>query len=634
MIKKVLTKINDSLKLNYFIYKVIVLILSLVFLWLFVFNGYSIPTYGYDYLIIVLTIMFCAWLILPRFLDKFIYIILLITYSIYLITQKIYMLAFNQYYSFKTVLSMYKEAAGARSSAMEFVRATDYIALIVLILLIFFIIFIREDHKTKWWIKLISSVIFVGIASLIITNRLTDFNNKLTATDLTELTYNESDRYLYDKIPSTISFVNKFGIDTFLVKDINKTFILPMNDDHEAKTIVVEEFIADNYKDNEVNAMTGIFEGKNLIMIQGESLMNVAIDPILTPTLYKLRNEGLWFTEYGSPLLTGSTSDTEILAQMSIHPITGGSATMISYATNDFIVSLPKLFKTIGYTTSVYHNNYATYYNRSVFYPNNYYDTTYFSTDMGLDNQTSDLIMLDYLSWILAEKDKFFSYLISYSGHQPYTIDSLYTDGLPDSTITEYLEYIDIINDAYPGLSEAMTVYLAKCMSLDRGIEKLISTLNVYGKLDDTVIVIFGDHHAKGLYDNSDDIGDDLAILGKSEYESVPLIIYNSQTSAQEIDKYCTSIDILPTLANMFNLSYDNEYTFGFDIFDETYIGYRFDANGTIYSEDFTYDYETGLQITGDITETEAQAIVDYFNNMKEVSEYIIELNYFSRIDE
>lgn len=631
--KKMLAKINESLKLNYFVYKVIIIILSLIFLWMFGFKDYSVPAYGYDYLLIILTVIFCAWLILPRYLDKLVYIILLFTYSLYLISQEIYVVAFGQYYSFKTVLSLYKEAIGATSSTMEFVKIEHYMALISLMILIVLIIIIRDDGKTKWRIKMISSVIFIGISFLIISNRLNDFNDRLTATDLSKLTYNESDRYLYEKLPSSISFVNKFGIDAFLIKDISETFIVSINDNHEEKTAIIEDFIANNASDNMVNSTTGIFEGKNLIMIQGESLMNVAIDPILTPTLYKLRNEGLWFTEYGSPLLTGSTSDTEILAQMSIHPLALASATMNSYATNDFIVSLPKLFKTIGYSTSVYHNNYATYYNRSVFYLNNYYDTAFFSSDMGLENQTSDLITLEYASWILAEKDNFFSYLISYSGHQPYTIDSLYTDGLPEDTIKEYLDYISTINKIYPELSESMTVYLAKCMSLDRGVEKLMSALEVYGKLDDTVIVIFGDHHAKGLADNNDDLDGDLSILGKAECESVPLIIYNAQTTAQEIDKYCTSIDILPTLANMFNISYDSKYTFGFDIFDESYIGYRFDANGTIYSKDFTYDFETGLQITGDISAADAQAIVDYFINMKEASEYIIELDYFSKID-
>ena len=46
------------------------------------------------------------------------------------------------------------------------------------------------------------------------------------------------------------------------------------------------------------NAYTGLFEGKNLILITAEAFTAETIDPVRTPTLYRMANEGIKFEEY------------------------------------------------------------------------------------------------------------------------------------------------------------------------------------------------------------------------------------------------------------------------------------------------------------------------------------------------
>ena len=61
------------------------------------------------------------------------------------------------------------------------------------------------------------------------------------------------------------------------------------------------------------NDYTGIFKGKNLIYILAESFNPIAIDKDLTPTLYKLYNEGFKFNNYYTPLFPVSTADGEYM---------------------------------------------------------------------------------------------------------------------------------------------------------------------------------------------------------------------------------------------------------------------------------------------------------------------------------
>ena len=62
------------------------------------------------------------------------------------------------------------------------------------------------------------------------------------------------------------------------------------------------------------NEKTGMFEGCNLILITAESFSYLAIDPELTPTLYKLQTEGFNFTNFYTPYWDVSTSDGEYAA--------------------------------------------------------------------------------------------------------------------------------------------------------------------------------------------------------------------------------------------------------------------------------------------------------------------------------
>jgi ABC-type dipeptide/oligopeptide/nickel transport system ATPase component len=107
----------------------------------------------------------------------------------------------------------------------------------------------------------------------------------------------------------------------------------------------------------------------------------------------------------------------------------------------------------------------------------------------------------DIINWIPVFNELDFSFWVTYSGHQPYTMDTLTdTTQYPLAVQEEYKEYIDIVQSVYPDLNKSVQLYLAKNMSLDKAIENYITAYEIMGKLDSLVIAFYGDHYVK-LYD-------------------------------------------------------------------------------------------------------------------------------------
>ena len=603
------------------------IITILVFIYLFVLNWYfSLPIYGYYHqLVIVLTIL-AIWMVLPKIADIIFLSLFTSIYSFYLLAQIVYYRGFESYFYLRYGLSMRNEVVGVISSVFELIRPLDYLMIIMMIIVLIISVYLRIislKRKTNIRINLIVSLSFL----ILVIASLFGFQHKLASTDIDSFLYNESDRYVYDTLPSTEVYVDKFGINAFLLRDLYDTLLEARLHDYDDKIKAIDEYLLKKTTNKNINDYTGIFKDKNLIIIQAESLTNIGVDSELTPTLQYFMETGMYFSNFSAPLLPGSTSDTEIMIQNSLYPKTDGYATMHAYATNTYPLTLAKVFKDNDYKTDIFHNNYGTYYNRNVFYGNDAYDKFFEPVELGLEDMCSDLTMLGYSSWIVAEKEKFFSYFITYSGHQPYNFISTKDLTMAQSAYDEYMGYVKVIDEKYPNLDEFTRAYLAKSISLDRGLEQLMIALDTYGRLDDTVIVIFGDHMIKGYKDAEHQ--DSLEILDISE-ATIPLIIWNSSISSSVIDKYCNSLDVLPTLLNMFDVDYDKKLAFGFDILDQDYIGYYFDVNGAITSNKFYYDLTDGLMVEDGMSKSEANYWIEYFQQLKTISSYIIETDYFS----
>lgn len=313
------------------------------------------------------------------------------------------------------------------------------------------------------------------------------------------------------------------------------------------------------------NDMTGIFAGKNLIFIVAEGFYPIAVDENLTPTLYKLVNNGFVFDNYYQPIYNCSTSDGEFINQLSILP---GVATCSMKETSDVYLpySVGNILKKYGYEANAFHGWTYNYYSRDKTIPNLGY--TYYGYDRykrgykyalkGIKDQwpTSDIDVINNSYDIYSDKERFVTYYMSISGHLEYNF-------MGGNAIAKKNK--DLVQDMQA--SSAIKAYMATQIEFDRSLEILLKNLEKDGILDDTVIVISADHYPYGL--SNSEIAGYASWMKDANFDLYKnnLVIYNSELKTTHVAKYTSSLDLLPTLLNLFGVEYDSRLLIGRDIF-------------------------------------------------------------------
>lgn len=615
----------EKTKINIVVYKIISILLVLSYLIYMNKTLFDTPKYGDSTFFAIVSFAIAIFCILPYLLDKIVISLFLIIYTIYNVVQVCYEKMFEQYLYIKTALSLFDEAKEYTSDALELVgnREIQILILCILTIVIIFLLRSKKDYK-KAGIYLVYTpmmLLFLCLGMYFTYDEIKAIE-KSNANDI--FSYNQSDRFIYDRVNPKKTFVEYFGINQLLFRDIKDNFLYNSKDvDKQLKE--VENFMSDNLSYQE-NDMTGFLKDKHLFVVQGESLTKAAISKELTPTLYKLMNEGWDFDNFYSPLLNGSTSDVETMVNLSLIPINDGTIVSQTYDTNLYKTTLANGFKENGYIVSAYHNNYKIYYNRENYFPSLGYDIFLDSYGLGLENQSSDKECSAIIEWISVFNEKDFSFWVTYSGHQPYGIGDL-NDGAmyPESVSFEYKGYLDQINQLYPELDDNLKLYLAKNMSLDRALSEYIRTYEMMGN-DKLVILLYGDHHVKGL---SDEMNKQIEnITGYSIYDT-PLILWYPGINHQVIDKYCTDIDILPTIFNLYDIKYDKTDVLGNDIFDDRYNGFKFTTTWNIFTNNYTYYVSTGEYDMCNIPKDEADKELNRYLEYQNISNYIFINDYY-----
>lgn len=382
-----------------------------------------------------------------------------------------------------------------------------------------------------------------------------------------------------------------------------------------------------NVTPTEKNKYSGMFKDKNLIVITAEAFSPIAIDKELTPTLYKMYTEGFSFSNFYTPIFYVSTSDGEYVSLTSLLPKEG----VWSFQESSKI-SLPfvygNILKNYGYSANAYHNGRYNYYKRNLSHPNMGYK--YVGCGNGLEKKInckiwpqSDLEMINATIDDYIENEKFLAYYMSISGHLNYTYNG-------NMMATKNRDKVKNLK-----YSEAIQAYLATNIELDKALESLINNLKEKGKLDDTVIVISADHYPYGLTINemkerATYINDEKFDIHKNN-----LIIWNSQIKTPiKIDKYASSLDILPTVLNLLGVEYDSRLLMGADILSN--------SEGLVIFNDRSWITKYGKYdaIKGKFTEyinlEEKQKYIDEINeivkNKFNASRLILETNYYKYI--
>ena len=331
----------------------------------------------------------------------------------------------------------------------------------------------------------------------------------------------------------------------------------------EEKVRAINDYCAQLTGTNK-NAYTGMLADYNLILLCAESFDTGAIHPEVTPTLYKLANEGFLFTNYYNSF-PNTTTDGEYALLQGLWPDSTRSKAVSSlYASRGSYLpfTLGNVFREqAGVESWGYHNYRGSYYGRDESHPNMGYTMQFMNDGMTFTTTwpASDLEMLEQSVDDYISQDQFHAYYMTFSGHYKYETGS--------NLIAK--RNWDLVKDL-PYSTKPIKAYLSCHVELDKAMEYLLQRLEEAGIADKTAIVIAGDHFPYGLSDKeySELIGYEIDSFSK--YKSSLIFWVGGLEENVVVEEYCCNVDILPTILNLWGFEFDSRMLAGTDVFSDS----------------------------------------------------------------
>lgn len=368
------------------------------------------------------------------------------------------------------------------------------------------------------------------------------------------------------------------------------------------------------------NEMTGMLKGKNLIMVMMESIDTWLLTPEYMPNLYRCQQESVNFVNFYTPLyLSAGTFNTEIVSQTGLIPAVSGLSSS-AYSTNSFPLSLANQFEQAGYTANSFHSASPSIYSRGTVHKNLGFEAYHNYVDMGMDDYQLDSQMIGGYDQMVAD-GKFFTYIITYSGHGPYT------EEMGNIAAPHYEKAKAAVEKSgVTGTAKNMEEYtraVAHAMETDEFVGELIDRLESEGRLENTVLLFYADHYGKYMTDREFLLQIKGVESSPAELYHTPCFLYGGGLKPQAVEKYASSVDLVPTLTNLFQLSADRRYYVGDDIFG--------DQGGIVVFPNYAwYDGETyySSEYEGKVTEEMAACTADVKERTTAASD-VLKCDYF-----
>lgn len=454
------------------------------------------------------------------------------------------------------------------------------IPLIILIILSKKKVITFEKNSIKQIAIKITSVLIIQLIALLCVN----FIN-------TDDMYSNKNLYYNIHVPKVTA--NRMGLLTTMRLDLQRfifgfeeklsvqTNAIPKEEEKDSYNITYIDFdkLIKNEEDNTIKEMheyfssqeaskknkyTGMFKDKNLIVLVGESFSSLAIREDLTPNLYKLYKEGFQFDNFYTPIFPVSTADGEYITDTSLIP-KEGVWSFLRVAGNYMPYSYANVFEKQGYSSNAYHNHTATYYERDKYIETMGYNS-YLAVGTGLEDRmdtsnwpSSDYEMVKTTVDDYINNEKFMAYYMTVSGHMNYT---------KIGNMMVYRNWDQVKDLPYSNKAKG---YLAANIELDKAVGELLSRLEQAGKLEDTVIVISGDHYPYGL--TLGEINELSTFERDDKFEKfrMPFLIWSgSMKGPIKVEKIGSSLDVLPTVLNLFGAEFDSRLLMGRDILSDS----------------------------------------------------------------
>lgn len=549
-----------------------------------------------------------------------VYVCLYVFLCVFMFSEYIYCRIFGRIYGVKTLqyAGEANDFAGMISSYFDG-ASWCIVGIYVLLGVVGWFLTVKIKKDAKRWKQ---SIVFGGIIIVISIGCILTIPKLFKETERTAqgpITYMYK-RTIYQEWIDNKRAVGMFGAYEFLARDIRLSI---------QKEVVSEEDLAvlDTYfseNQNKPNEMTGVLEGKNLILVLMESIDDWLVNEETMPTMCKMMEGGINFTNMYTPIYGGAaTLNSEFCSYTGLTAPANG-VPLVNYTNNYYPYSLPHLFREEGYSAASFHYNSSSFYNRQNIHNVVGFEEYVSYQDYEEDEiaqQDSTLVTNDAIYQKLIENKPFFNLVITYSAHSS-SGNKAYSH--EDQAIEIYPEYIGKYK------SEEMDSISAKARLTDDMFSELLVRLEEDNLLQDTVIIAYGDH-----YDYTISNQEYLKELSNAEnvYElsKTPFFIWAEGLKSQEITKVVNITDVYPTICQLFSL--DNAgYFIGSDLFDPDYEGYAYWHDGSWICEDGAFYSDTGER-KGSIDAKESGQLQEVISEKMRVNQLVLETDYFRYLE-
>lgn len=429
------------------------------------------------------------------------------------------------------------------------------------------------------------------------------------------LEYYQSNDYLYDSDYNKQLFTEKWGFVNYHIIDLVKVNIDNIDKDKE----VVDEYF-NSLDKHEENVYTDMYEGYNVITILSETLDTRFIDPVLTPNLYLMKNEGMSFSNfYTTVYQNGATCNSEYMSLTGLNAVNTDQLSINAcdaYNLNKQPYTLPTQLEEIGYESYYFHGEYPELYDRFDTIPNYGFNQVYFQKDLlskypSYDGHLdSDLVY--FMDEFIDYDELFYANILTYSMHGAYdhTLFNIHRDQVtlahPEETNSEIINYME------------------KLVEFDTMLGEILTRLEDNGVLDSTLIAIFPDHYP---YMMDHQFYMDYWDVDKYELKRQDLILYTPNMTPSVQNNAGSTEDITPTLLNLVYKDANFDYFTGSDLLSSK-------DNYVLFNDMTITDGENYLKLYGEYTGNaneiavlQAQLPIEIYQY--EVSRKINHIDYF-----
>ena len=614
-----------------------ILIVSLPFILIDIITrilGHKIHFYGILRLVpILFTLSYiilgvASSLLLEKKKGKILYIALFIISFALFITNNIYYSMTDTFFDFSLIL-LASEGSEYFMDAILNCNIWVYISSIIIIIsFIFGLKYFKGNNQTN--LKAIIKVFFL----FLIVHTITPLFLGKANDSLSWSTW-RNPRNIYINFNDNNKSMMVSGIYEYSIRNFYITFIkTKKSNNYEDINFLEEEY--NKEEENYSTSYTGKYKDKNLILLQLEGTDNWLITEKDTPTLYNMMNNSINFTNHYSYYNGGgSTFNSEFAVNTGF--ITPLSYTQNAYTFNKnyFPYSLANLFKASDYSVNAFHMNDSEYYSRGTNYKNWGYENYYGLKDLGTykdDSYTLDreLILNETFQGKMFNNEKFVDYIITYSGHLPFTTEKGVCKKLVIEDILAEEKLEELPKDyILPEMTEEDCAR-RQAKETDYMVELLLNTLQEKGLIENTVIVVFTDHYLYTLSDQT--ILDKYKETSNNLINKTPFFIWDNGETKKKITSVTSQLNIMPTLLNLFGLEYHPNYYIGEDALNNNY-------HGIVFFSDYSW-YDGNVYVDGGIVTNNKNidqiALEDknyYINYIIRKNDLTLKYNYFKKIE-